>query len=344
MIDALFFPSVTILVGASTLLTMWISGEKVIGGSLTVGNIAEFLIYINLLTWPIISLGWTSTLIQRAAASQARLNVLLAEKPDMTFPEESSSIEAADITFDKVTFVYPDTGIRALKNISFEIKAGQKIGIVGSTGSGKSTLATLIARMYDVTEGEIQIVGKSIQTYSEAALRGAIGYAPQDVFLFSDTISQNIAFGQADASTAEIEQAARNASIYQNIADFPEGFNTVVGERGVTLSGGQKQRISIARAWIRKPKLLVLDDVLSAVDTRTEEEILRNLKNFRNEHPETAVLVVAHRISCIQDSDMILVLEHGQIAEMGTHEALLQSGGYYARIYEKQITEETTAA
>lgn len=337
--DALFFPLVVFLVGLSVVITVWVGGEKVIAGSLTLGNIAEFLMYINLLTWPIIAIGWVTTLIQRAAASQVRLNALFAERSDMTFKDSEARVASAKLTFDDVSFTYPDTGIVALTDVSFDLKPGQKLGIVGPTGSGKSTLCALIPRMYDPQYGDISLDGTEIKGYGRDVLRGSIGYAPQDVFLFSDTIKNNISFGKLDATQEEVEEAAKGASVYHNIVDFPEGFDTLVGERGVTLSGGQKQRISIARAWIRKPKLLIYDDVLSAVDTKTEESILSALRKYRVDNPETATIMVAHRISCIQDSDVIIVLEDGKITERGTHQQLVDRNGYYARIYEKQLSE-----
>lgn len=337
--DALFFPLVVFLVGLSVVITVWVGGEKVIAGSLTLGNIAEFLMYINLLTWPIIAIGWVTTLIQRAAASQVRLNDLFAERSDMSFKDSDALVDTAELKFEEVSFTYPDTGIVALTDVSFELRPGQKLGIVGPTGSGKSTLCALIPRMYDPQHGEISLDGTEIKGYGRDVLRGSIGYAPQDVFLFSDTIKNNISFGKLDATQEEVEEAAKGASVYHNIIDFPEGFDTLVGERGVTLSGGQKQRISIARAWIRKPKLLIYDDVLSAVDTKTEEAILSSLRTYRVENPETATIMVAHRISCIQDSDVIIVLEDGKITERGTHQQLVDQNGYYARIYEKQLAE-----
>lgn len=340
-VDAMFFPLIVGLIGMSVILTVWIGGEQVIAGELSIGNIAEFIIYINLLTWPIVAIGWVTTLVQRAAASQVRLNDLLKERSEIAFPKEANyTIESASLKFNDVSFTYPDTGIQALKHVQFKISAGQKLGILGPTGSGKSTLCAVIPRLFDIDDGEIQIDNHPLEVYDQDTLRGAIGYAPQDVFLFSDDIHNNVAFGKPDASREEVEQATRWASIYENIADFPEGFDTLVGERGVTLSGGQKQRISVARAWIRKPKLLILDDVLSAVDTQTEETILQNLRSFKANYPGVSIIMVAHRISCIQDADHIIVLEGGEITQQGNHESLSREEGYYKRIYEKQLSEE----
>ncbi len=341
-VDALFFPLVVLLVGMSDLLAIWIGGRKVIAGSLTIGNIAEFIIYINLLTWPIIAVGWVTTLIQRAAASQKRLNELLAERSEISFKDTPHRIASASLVFDDVSFTYKDTGIEAIKNVSFELKPGQKLGIIGPTGSGKSTLCALIPRCFEIDHGAIYIDGKSMDEYSKHHLRSAIGYAPQDVFLFSDTIEGNISFGMPDATLDQVTQAAKWAEVHESIKDFPKQYQTMVGERGVTLSGGQKQRTAIARAWIRNPKLLILDDVLSAVDMRTEEAILKNLRAYQQKHPEVAIVMVAHRVSCLQDADLILVLEDGKITERGTHDHLTQENGYYARIFEKQMLESET--
>lgn len=338
-VSAIFIPAIIFLAGASTLLVVYIGGNKIISGSLTIGNIAEFIIYIGLLTWPIIAVGWVTTLIQRAAASQVRLNELLAERAEIRFPDTGPALEKASMEFKEVNFTYPDTGIHAIKNVSFKLQAGQKLGILGPTGSGKSTLCALIPRLFEADSGEIMISGNDIKSYTMDGLRDELGYAPQDVFLFSDTVANNIAFGKPDASQEEIEAAARSADIYKNILDFKKQFETTVGERGVTLSGGQKQRISVARAWIRKPKLLILDDVLSAVDTRTEENILQSLRQYRLENPSSSVVMVAHRISCLQDADHIIVLENGALSQQGTHQELIEREGYYQRIYQKQLLE-----
>lgn len=338
-VDALFFPAVTFLIGISSILTVWIGSEQVMSNLITIGNIAEFIIYIGLLSWPIIAIGWVTTLIQQAAASQGRINEFLKEVPDVRFKDSDIKITNPEIVWRDVDFIYPETGISALTNISFTLKPGQKLGIIGPAGSGKTTICQLITRMYDVTSGEIRIGNKKITDLGKTALRSQMGYAPQDVFLFSDSVKENIAFGKADATQAEIETAAKSAAVYDNIVAFTEGFDTVIGERGVNLSGGQKQRISIARAWIRKPQILLLDDVLSAIDTQTEETILQNLRQFRAENPQSVIVQVAHRLSCIQDADWILVLDEGKIVEEGSHESLLKLGGYYSRIYEKQLLE-----
>lgn len=338
-VDAVFFPAVTFLVGLSGIFLIWIGSEQVIEGTLTIGNIAEFTLYVGLLAWPIISLGWVTTLIQQAAASQKRINEILNEGSDVQFPDSDYVIEKPSVQWKSVTFTYPDTGITALKNVSFTLSPGQKLGIVGPAGSGKSTICQLTLRMFDITSGEILIDGRPIQQYSKTALRSISGYAPQDVFLFSDSVSENIAFGLPEATQSQVEEAAKFASVYENISGFPQGFDTLIGERGVMLSGGQKQRLSIARACIRKPKILILDDVLSAVDTETEETLLRNIQQFRKEQPDSIVIQIAHRLSCVQDSDYILALDNGVVIEEGTHESLLRKKGYYAGIYEKQLSE-----
>ncbi|MEM0996602.1 MAG: ABC transporter ATP-binding protein [Bacteroidota bacterium] len=342
-LNSVFFPVVMLLVGMSSAITIWVGAEKVIAGSLSVGNIAEFIIYVSMLTWPIISLGWVSSLIQRAAASQERINVLLREQPEINFPKSEHQIASAKVVFDRVSFTYPHTGIQAVKDVSFELLPGQKLGILGATGSGKSTLVNLIPRLFDPQDGEIRIDGVPTQEFSVKNLRGAVGYAPQDVFLFSDTIRGNVAFGMPGATDAQIESATKQAGIWDNIMGFPEQFATMVGERGVTLSGGQKQRIALARAWIRSPYILILDDSLSAVDTKTEELILGNLRTAREDNPDMSIIMVSHRISTIQDSDLILVMEGGAVIERGVHSDLIKGSGYYSEIYEKQLLEKEMA-
>lgn len=342
-LNAIFFPMVMLLVGLSTAFLIWIGAGKVIAGTLSIGNIAEFIIYVNMLTFPIISIGWVSSLIQRASASQKRINEFLNEKSEIVFPIGSDAINAAGIEFRDVTFKYPETGILALNNVSFQLKPGQKLGVMGATGSGKSTLCNMLPRLFDPDSGAVMIDGRDVRSYSKNNLRNEIGYAPQDVFLFSESVLENIAFGLPEPDRGLVEEAAKRASVYYNIVDFPNGFDTVVGERGVTLSGGQKQRIALARAWARNPKLLILDDSLSAVDTKTEEAILSSLRQARIDCPEMSVVMVGHRVSTIQDSDLIIVLENGQIVEQGTHDSLVEMNGYYAGIHRKQLIEKEYA-
>ncbi|MEM9886933.1 MAG: ABC transporter ATP-binding protein [Bacteroidota bacterium] len=340
-VDALFFPTMLLLIGTSTVITVLIGGIKVIQGVITPGNIAEFVIYVNMLTWPVTAIGWIASIIQQASASQKRINEFLETPVAIQSEVEDQKPLSGKINFDNVSFRYPDTGILALKNINLELLPGQKMAIIGKTGSGKTTIADLIARMYDVTEGSLQIDDRDLRDHSLSNLRQRIGYVPQDVFLFSDTIAQNIAFGKRNASQEEIEQYAKYASIYQEIKDLPEGFETLVGERGVTLSGGQKQRTSIARALIKQPDILILDDCLSAVDTKTEKQIL---SYFEEALADKTVIIITHRIYSLLEFDKIIVLEDGAIVEEGTHEELLSKEGYYNDLYQKQIREEVVEA
>ncbi|MEQ7800413.1 ABC transporter ATP-binding protein [Pedobacter sp. ASV1-7] len=336
-IQALFYPTMLLLVGLSTILTIYIGGIQVIDGSITPGNIAEFIVYVNQLTFPVSMLGWVTTLIQRASASQKRINEFLQLQPDITSNNTRTSQLAGNIKFDQVSFTYPDTGIQAIKDISFEIEQGQFVAIIGRTGSGKSTLANLIMRMYDVDKGSISVDNAPLKDANLNDYRNQIGFVPQEVFLFSDTIKNNIAFGLDEVTDLEIEAAAKDAAVYYNIIDFEQKFETMLGERGITLSGGQKQRVSIARALIKEPRLLIFDDCLSAVDTRTEEEILNNLSRIMKNR--TSILI-AHRISTIKNADKIIVLDAGQIIEQGTHTQLLALGGAYSEIYQNQLLEE----
>ncbi|MBX2871118.1 MAG: ABC transporter ATP-binding protein/permease [Saprospiraceae bacterium] len=337
-VESLFHPVMLLLIGASTIITVYAGGMLAVRGEITAGNIAEFVIYVNMLTWPVTATGWIASIIQQAAASQKRINEFLQTEPDIqNLVETDDTPLEGSITFKDVDFVYPDTGIQALQDVNFELKAGQKMAIIGRTGSGKTTIADLLVRMYDVSEGSIEIDGKNIEAHDLNKLRRQIGYVPQDVFLFSDTISQNIAFGRRDASQEEIEEFARHAAVYDDIMGLTEGFKTMVGERGVTLSGGQKQRVSIARALIKRPDIVILDDCLSAVDTNTEKQILGY---FTSALSDKTAIIITHRIYSLLQFDKIIVLDEGKIVEEGTHSELLQQKGYYYQLYEKQTMEE----
>lgn len=336
--EAIFFPIILLLIGLSTIITVYVGGLEVAKGTITPGNIAEFIVYVNQLTFPAMALAWVTSLIQRAAASQKRINEFLLTQPNIVSGSHNPQQLRGEISFRNVDFVYPDTGIQALKGLSFEVKPGEVLAIIGRTGSGKSTIAQLLMRMYDPTRGQITLDGIPIQQWNLHSLREQMGYVPQDVFLFSDTIANNIAFGLDQLDQAQVEQAAQMAAVHQNILDFEKQYQTEIGERGITLSGGQKQRVSIARALVKNPQLLILDDCLSAVDTRTEEEILRNLSQFME--ARTCILI-AHRISTIKNADHILVLDEGKIIEQGTHQSLLAQKGAYFNLYEKQLLEES---
>lgn len=338
-LEAFFFPIMMLLIGLSTILTVYIGGMKTISGEISAGNIAEFIIYVNMLTWPVTALGWVTSLVQRAAASQKRINEFLETESEIQNPSDRELSVEGKISFKNVSFTYPDTGTKALKDVSFEVKAGQTLAIIGKTGSGKSTIADLICRLYDPTDGEVLLDDQPLHLQNLNALRSKIGYVPQEVFLFSDSIENNISFGikQRIVAMDRIEEAAKMAVIHKNIAQFPEQYKTELGERGITLSGGQKQRVSIARALIDSPKILILDDCLSAVDTETEELILGNLKSFIQD--KTAI-IISHRISSIKHADQILVLSDGEIIEKGTHQELLELKQSYFETYQKQLLEE----
>lgn len=336
-VQALFYPIMLLLVGFSNVIIIYIGGVEVMKGNITPGNIAEFIVYLSQLTFPVMSLGWVTSLIQRAAASQKRINEFLDEKPEIISKIDIPHKVEGLIEFKNVSFKYPDTGIQALKNVSFTAMPGEMVAIIGRTGSGKSTIANLMLRMYDTTEGEVLIDGKSIRALNLTDYRHQVGYVPQEVFLFSDTIANNIAFSADVADKAAIEQAARDAAVYNNIIKLENGFETLIGERGITLSGGQKQRVSIARAIAKYPQVLIFDDCLSAVDTRTEEEILNNLGRIMQGKTN---IIIAHRISTIKNADKILVMDNGQIIEQGTHDDLLSRQGTYFELYEKQLLEE----
>ena len=340
-VDALFFPIMLLLIGASTIITVYIGGLQVVSGKITTGNIAEFVIYVNMLTWPVTSIGWIASIVQQAAASQRRINEFLETRPAIQSPVTDPHPLGGNVVFDNVTFVYPDTGIRALDKVSFTLRPGEKLAVIGRTGSGKTSLADLMVRMYDVTDGVIRLDGKDIRDLDLANLRQRIGYVPQDVFLFSDSVANNIAFGNATATWSEIQKFARHAAVYDDIVDLSDGFETLVGERGVTLSGGQKQRLSIARALIKHPDIVILDDCLSAVDTNTEKKILGYLDE---ELAAKTAIIITHRIYSLLQFDKIIVLDHGRIVEEGTHEELLQRGGYYADLFERQRSEDEVDA
>jgi ATP-binding cassette subfamily B protein len=343
IVESLFYPILNLLIGFSTLFVVWKGGELVIQGSITIGNIAEYIIYVTYLTWPVAALGYTLNLLQRSAASQKRLADLMAEPIEIESEksEELNSENAGDIVFDKVSFKYPGSDAYALKDISLRIKAGSKVAFVGRTGSGKTSLIQLIPRMFEPTEGNIYIGERNIRQFSLESLRRFIGIVPQESFLFSDTIAENIAFGVEKANQEDIEEAAQNSQVLETINDFEKKFMTVLGERGITLSGGQKQRTSIARALIKKPGVLILDDSLSAVDSKTEDALTRVLKvNL----PGTTTIMIAHRLSSVKHCDMIYVLENGKIVEEGDHENLIKRAGAYASLHKKQLIEQELAA
>jgi ATP-binding cassette subfamily B multidrug efflux pump len=340
-VDSMFFPLMMLLVGLSTLITVYVGGVQVLNGTITTGNIAEFILYVNMLTWPVASLGWVTSIIQRASASQQRINEFLGTLPEVVSVNNEPVHFEKEIRLERVSFRYLTDGPDVLKNISFVLPKGKTTAIIGATGSGKSTLAALLMRMYDVTEGKITVDGKDIKQINLDAFRQKAAFVPQEVFLFSDTIYNNIRFGISGQDTDDlrerVQQAARMASVEKNILDFPNAYETEVGERGVTLSGGQKQRISLARAIARNPELLVLDDCLSAIDTKTENEIL---SNFGRLFKGKTVFIISHRVSSVQHADNIMVLDEGKIAEQGTHEALMHEQGKYFQIYQKQQQEE----
>jgi len=340
-VDSMFFPLMMLLVGLSTLITVYAGGVQVLNGTITTGNIAEFILYVNMLTWPVASLGWVTSIIQRASASQQRINEFLGTLPEIKSVNNEPVNFEKEIRLERVSFRYLTDGPDVLNNISFVLPKGKTTAIIGATGSGKSTLAALLMRMYDVTEGKITVDGKDIKQINLDAFRQKAAFVPQEVFLFSDTIYNNIRFGISGQDTDDlrerVQQAARMASVEKNILDFPNAYETEVGERGVTLSGGQKQRISLARAIARNPELLVLDDCLSAIDTKTENEIL---SNFGRLFKGKTVFIISHRVSSVQHADNIMVLDEGKIAEQGTHEVLMREQGKYFQIYQKQQQEE----
>jgi ATP-binding cassette subfamily B protein len=341
LVNAFFSPTIIFLIGLSSMIAIYYGGLLTFEKKMTVGGIVAFIMYVTNLTWPFASLGWISSIIQRAAASQQRINEFLKRKSKI---EDLSSVPCPlemGLQFDQVSFTYPNSDTVVLQNITFDIQQGQTLAIIGATGSGKSTICSLLARHFDPMQGQVTIQNQPLPSYSLQHYRHQIAIVPQDVFLFSDTIADNLKFGveQNDLSTEELEMACKQAHVLHNIQDFQEGFQTILGERGVNLSGGQKQRISIARALLRMPKLLILDDCLSAVDTETEEIILEELQK---EAATRATIIVSHRISSIRNATKIIVLEQGQIIESGTHESLLTQKGAYFDMYQFQLEQEKT--
>lgn len=335
--NALFFPLMILLIGISNLIVIYIGGLRYINGDIQSGVIIEFIMYVNILTWPVAVVGWVTSIVQQAEASQVRINEFLNEVPEIINNNETPLSVAGKITFKNVSFTYDDTNITALKNINLSVEAGETIAILGNTGSGKSTLIELISRLYDVSEGTIYIDEKPLKESNLNDIRAQIGFVPQDPFLFSDTIENNIKFGKEDAQKKEIIEAAKNAVVHSNIIEFANGYKTILGERGVTLSGGQKQRVSIARAIIKDPKILIFDDCLSAVDTETEEKILSNLKKVSK---NKTTFIISHRVSSAKNADKIIILDNGEITQQGTHNQLINIEGYYKELYEQQLLEK----
>ncbi len=334
---ALFFPVIMTLIGLSIIITVYVGALEVFDGNLSIGNIAEFLIYVYLLTWPVTALGWITSIIQRASASQKRINEFLRESSDITSSENKRIILQGKIEFKNVFFKYSDTKIQGMENISFTINPGDSLGIIGSTGSGKSTIANSILRLFDIDKGQILIDDTDIKQLNISHFRKQIGYVPQDVFLFSDTIENNILFGTENKSFDLVKEAAENADLLRNINSFPEKFETKIGERGITLSGGQKQRVSIARAIIKEPKILILDDCLSAVDTKTENVILENMKKIM---VNKTSIIISHRISSVKLAKKIIVIDSGKIIEEGNHKTLLERKGVYFDLYKQQLESD----
>ena len=338
-VDSLFTPLISLLVGFSTLLVVYIGSKEVMAGEITVGNITEFIMYVFMLTWPVTALGWTSSQIQRAAASQKRINEFLQAKSELEIGQQISKPISGNWVFKNVSFTYPGTEREILNQLTFEIESGESVALLGTTGSGKSSLAQLLARFYDPSSGDILLDGVSLKDWDIKHVRQSLAYVPQDVFLFSTTIAENISFGQDGMSNEQIMHAAKMADVYENIMEFPDQFETILGERGVTLSGGQKQRVSIARALAKNPTMLILDDCLSAVDTHTEHKILNNLKKIMLGKTS---LIISHRVSSAKLAKRIMVLQDGQIVETGNHLQLMKRKGYYYELYQNQLNEEDT--
>tara|TARA_E500000075_G_scaffold59905_1_gene53920 strand:- start:687 stop:2399 length:1713 start_codon:yes stop_codon:yes gene_type:complete len=337
-VQAWFFPMMILLIGISNVLVIFIGGSQYINGQIELGVLAEFIIYVNMLTWPVATVGWVTSIVQQAEASQKRINEFLGQEPEIQDTSSANQkIDNVAVAFKDVHFTYDDTGIQALDGVSFDLAQGKTLAIMGPTGSGKTTLLQLLSKTYLPYSGVVMLGGNPLPQYAQEDIRNAMGVVPQQAFLFSDTIANNIRFGKQDATQEEIESAAKRAAVHENIMGFNAQYNTMLGERGITLSGGQKQRVSIARALIKEPKLLLLDDCLSAVDTETEEAILSSLKAINK---NTTTIIVCHRVSSAKNADYILILEAGKVAQFGTHASLLKSEGYYKELYAQQRLEK----
>ena len=340
-VQAFFFPMMILLIGVSNLLVIYVGGKQYISGEIeSLGTIAEFIIYVNMLTWPVATVGWVTSIVQQAEASQKRINEFLNIVPEIKNTIHTRTKIDGNITFDNVHFTYDDTNIEALKGVSFKINQGETLAVLGKTGSGKSTILDLIGRLYDINSGSLLIDNTIIDQLNLSDLRNSVGYVPQDAFLFSDTIKNNIKFGKEDATDEDVFEAAKNAQVHKNIMKFNKKYDTILGERGITLSGGQKQRISIARAIIKSPEILLFDDCLSAVDTETEEKILKNLNTITQ---GKTTIIVSHRVSSAKNADKIIVLEDGKIVQEGNHLTLINVDGYYKHLYLKQLSENNAA-
>ena len=335
--NALFFPLMVLLIGLSNIIVIYIGGQQYINDEIQIGTIIEFMLYVNILTWPVAVVGWVTSMIQQAEASQVRINEFLNQVPEIQNYNTAPTLLKGKVNFKDVTFTYDDTNITALKNITFSAEVGETVAFLGKTGSGKSTIIELIARLYETKQGTISLDDQPIETTNLNDIRNQIGFVPQDPFLFSESIGNNIKFGKEKATKEEIIQAAKNAVVHENIIEFPNGYQTILGERGVTLSGGQKQRVSIARAIIKNPKILIFDDCLSAVDTETEERILTNLKQVSK---NKTTFIISHRVSSAKNADKIIILDAGKIVQQGTHNQLITTKGYYKYLYEQQLLEK----
>jgi ATP-binding cassette subfamily B protein len=337
-VQSFFGPLMVTLIGVSNLVVIYFGGMMYIDGTIkSIGTIAEFILYVNMLTWPVATIGWVSSLVQEAEASQKRINEFLKIEPEIKNTNPNHSIIKGEIEFRNVSFIYEDTNITALKNVSFKVNKGETLAILGKTGSGKSSILTLITRMYDIKEGSILMDGIPLADLNLYDLRNSIGIVPQDAFLFSDSIKNNIKFGKENATDEEVFEAAKKAVVHDNIINFNNQYETVLGERGITLSGGQKQRVSIARAIIKDPEILLLDDCLSAVDTETEEQILNNLLEISK---DKTTIIVSHRVSSAKNADKIIILDDGRIIQQGSHNQLVNQEGYYKELYYKQLSEK----